>query len=357
MKRSGKNPEREKRRRKRNPGPRKMRMKRVVITFGLIRTMIGNSKRPGGLFPFLVLIGMVIMIAFHPRISSDTAKLFYDAVILMEQGFYEKAIERLDSVILQDSLHEKAFLMRGVCFQKTGFVDKAILDFKVANSNEPENPDILMFLALGYEEKMDWDTAGYYYRLSYSLDSNLIKAQAGLLKANSELKNWEEVEENASILEKRGYIGPKISYYKGLLYLSNQDTALAKIQFTDALKMDSTYGPASFALANLLYEKGEMDSARAFLDLFIATQKKAEGAAHLLRARVELLSGDTLHALIDLNEVIHLEPMSVQAYVLRAPVKVFFGDFTGACSDLNIALNDSIFADSTLYFYYNCNEK
>jgi len=262
----------------------------------------------------------------------------------------------LDSVILQDSLYEKAYLLRAVCFQKTGYVDKAILDFKLAMSNDPENQDILMFLANGYEEQMNWDSARHYFNLSFSLDSNLVKAQAGLLKANAEVGQWEEVKENISILEKKGYIGPKISYYKGLYSMSNADTLKAEKEFMEAIEMDSTYGPASYALALMWYKRADLDSSKVFLDLFIATQKQPEARAHLLRARIGLSKGDTLPALIDLNEVLHLDSVNVQAHVLRAPVKIYFGDSSGACEDLIMALSDSLFSDSTLYFHYNCAE-
>ena len=91
-----------------------------------------------------------------------------------------------------------------------------------------------------------------------------------------------------------------------------------------------------------------------YFNRYIDAKWDENGEIHQKRAEVHLFKQDTLQALINLNEVIHLDPQNPHAHYMRSPVKIYYKDSLGACEDLKIAYQDSTINDSTLFFSYNC---
>ncbi len=289
---------------------------------------------------------------FSPKGSKE--KIFFDAVVLMEQEFYEQAIPRLDSVLILDSVHSKAYLMRGVCYQNLDKDSIALGDFNQAKNLEPEDPEVVYFLAEAYQKTYQWDSALKYYSLTASLDGGSIKSQRGILRSNGKMNKWNECAKTLDILENQGFRGPEMQYYRGMISLKSSDTASAKRAFNSGWKMDKSYGPCGLSLGEIHYGSGNFDSSLIALSEVNQNSLEDPSRYHLLKAKNHLGKGDTLMALIGLNESIHLDPDQGEAYYYRAPVKIYFQDSAGACDDINNAFLGEFSSDSSLFFLYNC---
>ena len=289
--------------------------------------------------------------------EGNKEKIFFDAVVLMEQEYYEQAKSRLDSVLILDSAHSKAYLMRGICLQQMEADSLALQDFYSAMKIEPENPEVIYFLAEAYQKRRIWDSVLKYYSLTASLDKNSIKSQRGILRAYGETERWEECQSILDNMETQGFQGPEIQFYKGVLAYRKGDSATAKKEWIMGLEMDKSYGPCGFWLGELYFSLEEYDSSLSSVSSVDPGTLESPSRFYLLKARNKLAKRDTLMALIDLNESLHMDPTNAEAYFFRAPVKAFFGDSSGACDDLNHSFSGQFSSDSSLYFLYNCGNK
>lgn len=321
-------------------------------------TQMMNGRSPRRLNRILISCGILFLIlGMVAGPQGRKEKIFFEAVVLMEQEFYDKALSRLDSVIILDPTQTNAYLMRGVCHQSLENDSMALMNFYAAKGLDGQNPEVIYFLAEAYQRQRSWDSVLKYYTITSGLDNNSSKSQIGLLRANSELDRWEEAKKNIGTLESAGYRGADLYYFGAHYDLSREDRLSARSNFYKARELAPNDPFTNFALAKMYYEDGDMDSSGLFIDQAILSKQDEYGEQHLLRAKINYHKEDTLHALIDLNEVIHLNPESGEAYMLRAPAKIYFGDSLGACEDINMAFSKGFSSDSSLYFLYNCVKK
>ncbi len=306
---------------------------------------------------------LLVSLAFVMSSSSNyvsngdggTEKTFFAAVLLMEQGFFEQALIRLDSVIERDSTNINAYLMKGVCYEKTGSPELALWNYRLGYLLDTANMDALDFLAKGHFQMNNLDSSLIFYKKASEIDPNGVVPRAGILKVSAEMEDWGRVKNSVAWLQTKGYRNAELSFYKGKVSLQlDQDTNSALTDFSSSLAMDSSFGPSLREFGIIMLDRNQMDSSMYYFNRYIDAKWDENGEIHQKRAEVHLLKQDTLQALINLNEVIHLDPQNSHAHYMRSPVKIYYKDSLGACEDLKIAYRDSTINDSTLFFSYNC---
>lgn len=185
------------------------------------------------------------------------------------------------------------YVQLGVGYMQEGNNALALEKFNRALRLDPENADANSAIAVLYERLGDNEKAERYYRVSVEQKgqiSGALNNYGGFLCRQGRKQEAEKLF-LASAADPL-YQGPWIAFTNaGNCALSEPDVARAERYFRRALQSNARFGPALLPMAEIMFEAGELLSARAYLQRF---QEVAPHSAQSLwlGVRVERNLGD-----------------------------------------------------------------
>lgn len=184
-------------------------------------------------------------------------------VAYMEDGNYEKALEKLERARRADPSYPMAHNMLGVLYQRLGENDKAEESFKRGLDLAPSNPNLLnnygQFLCSGDRPE---------------------EAEQAFLKARDNPLN----DNPARALTNAGTCA-----------MMNNNIDKAETYYRDALQQNPRQSLALVQMAEIQYDKGEYLSARGYLQRYLEVARHTPRSLWLgIRIERELGDSDTL---------------------------------------------------------------
>lgn len=177
----------------------------------------------------------------------------------MNEGLYEKALEKLNRAREAKPDYPPTYNALGVLYQKLGVYDVAEANFKMAIKLNPSNSSTLNNYGLLLCQSQRFEEA----------DETFLKA------ANNPL-----------------YATPELAYSNaGTCALNNEQTELAENYFKEALKRNAWIGPALIQMSELSYEQEKYLPARGYLNRYLAYNKHSAKSLWL-GIRIERELGD-----------------------------------------------------------------
>jgi type IV pilus assembly protein PilF len=155
---------------------------------------------------------------------------------------YTYALEYLDESLILDDNNAKTYQIIGLINMRQNLPDQAQISFNKALQIEPDNFDIVTNYAVFLYGQERHDEA--------------LSAFKRVVKAPFYKKKW------------TAYT------YLGLYDLKNNQKVDGEKKFYYALKINKNYAPALLETAKIRYSKGEMMSARAFIERYFANAGK-----------------------------------------------------------------------------------
>lgn len=174
-------------------------------------------------------------------------------------GKYNYALENLHRSLILDDKNAVTYQVIALIKARSDKPEQAQLEFKKALKLAPENFDILTSYAVFLYQQQRLDEA--------------------LIAFNTVA--------NAPFYQKKWVVYTYLGYYD----LKDKKTREAEKRFYYALKMNKTYTPALFEMAKIRYGKGEMMSARAYIERFFSLAGKTlEGLQLAIKIETALQS-------------------------------------------------------------------
>jgi len=155
---------------------------------------------------------------------------------------YTYALEYLEESLILDANNAKTYQIIGLINMRQNLPDQAQISFTKALQVEPNNFDIVTNYAVFLYRQERYDEA--------------LSAFKRVVKAPFYKKKW------------TAYT------YLGLYDLKNNQKVDGEKKFYYALKINKNYAPALLETAKIRYSKGEMMSARAFIERYFASAGK-----------------------------------------------------------------------------------
>ena len=207
----------------------------------------------------LVLIGLITACS-----SNDEPK----KVVYVEQ----------ETLILDHSSQDRAKTLTelGLAYYKLEKYNYAEDNLKRSLKLDNKNATTYQVFALIKQRSKKPDQAQHYFDKALKLEPdnfNILTAYAVFLY--EEERHDEAVIEFKRIVNAPFYKKKWVAYsYLGLYDLENDEQRAAEIKFYKALQADSSYSLALFETAKIRYSKGEMMSARAYVERYFGSAGK-----------------------------------------------------------------------------------
>lgn len=249
---------------------------------------------------------------------------------------YTTAIDEFTKVIEAKADHDKAWNNRGLCYEATNNLDKAIQDFKKAAEIKPKVSDYHFHLGRAYFNSKKYNEATIAFSTSVDLDKKNIEAYEYNVLALIELKRFKDAVDATD-----GALGAsktaRMYYLKGIAQDSLMDYKNANFSFSRALFYDSKNMDAQLGTAFTYSKLNEYDKAIASADKAVnidVTNVKALS----LRADINLEHKNAIKALDDLSKIITLQPENPNSYIVRAGVYQAINQHQNAIADYTKAI-------------------
>ncbi|MGE0561749.1 MAG: tetratricopeptide repeat protein [Flavobacteriales bacterium] len=282
----------------------------------------------------------ILSIVFLAVISGVSGQAYFAYLRNGEKAFeakdYKTAIEEFTRVLTDKDNHDKALNYRGLCFELTNSLDKAIIDFNKAAEVKPKEAEYFNNLGRVYYKSKKYNEAVAALSSAISNDKKLMEAFE--LKALSlmELKRFQEaadVADDAIGSSKNA----RIYCLKGIALDSAKNYQDASYSFHRAIFYDSKSIDAHMGAAFTFSKLNEFDKANASIDKAIALDGN-NIEVYLLRVNINLENKNTTKAIDDLSKVITLKPETPLYYVMRGDVYQGINQHQNAIADYTKAL-------------------
>lgn len=185
------------------------------------------------------------------------------AAAYLQQGSFEKALEKLQRARMADPDYAPLYNVSGLVYQQLGKNQEAEQNFQKAIKLNPEDSPILN-----------------NYGLFLCQDNRIEEAEAAFLKAaNNPL-----------------YKTPEVAITNaGTCARENGNLELAEKHFRDALSLNPSITPALLQMAELQYQRGELNSAHDYLNRYLEVADHTPRTLWLgIRIEKELGDKDTV---------------------------------------------------------------
>jgi type IV pilus assembly protein PilF len=174
-----------------------------------------------------------------------------------------------------------------------GRLDLALKKLKRAIRQDPDLPDANTAIARLYERRGDTDEAKKYYRRALRIaphDPSVQNAYGVFLCRHGEVAKSEA--HFLAAARNPDYDTAEAAYTNaGICLLKIDEKAKAEADFRRALRVDSNYSAALWQLAKLNFDEGKHLKTRAFLQRYMARNRKASPEVLWLAARNERALG------------------------------------------------------------------
>lgn len=204
------------------------------------------------------------------------------AVLLMDCGFNEEALQHLLYLSKMFSFDEGIFYNLGIVYEKMKQFSKAREAYEKAIDIEPESMDAIYNLGLVYTELKEYDKAVDCFKQvieSDNMDSNSY-FNLGLIyfKQKDYLNAIEYFQKTIDINDEDIYA----HFYIGNIYKELGDKDSAKEEFEKVINLSPDYSWAYFNIAVIDYEDGNIVEAEENLKKTIDLNKMDEEAYKIL---------------------------------------------------------------------------
>ncbi|XP_063677695.1 uncharacterized protein LOC134813749 isoform X3 [Bolinopsis microptera] len=300
------------------------------------------------------------------KIQPNSVRAYlYRGALKFEIKNYALAVEDLSSAIKLDALCSIAYYNRAVCYQYLGQNKEALCNYGIVLLLEKElNQRVLLNRGLLYYQSEDYDNALVDFKLAVtdSPDNALLYHTLGLCyHRNNQLKEALKSLSHAMTL-KDHFIHAYIS--RGNVYMSlntEQGSKLSKRDYCRALLYDPTNLTAHVNLGIALQSYGKMNEGWKQFTSAI----KIDPNCHLaLEARsiVNLQMGHLFGAFCDINSAVNLHPTPTML-TNRGVIQQYMNDSANAMNDFQQAIEAdptyslAYFNAANLYFNMRLFEK
>lgn len=263
--------------------------------------------------------------------------------LLSDQGQYEASLADCRKMIELAPGESKAYLWAGSNMYGLGDMDGALEMYTKAIGLESGESVGYALRAMAYAEKKDWEKATDDVVTALQMDNNntayvlmvgLKEPARTMMVAKLKIKAAKEPSNN---------VWP---FYAGAVYFYAEQYAKAIPFFEKAQELDSNPSILAF-LSECHGNMGYRVKALNYIDQALAMDSIN---TNYLKQRADLLyeSQRTFEAILDVNDVIALEPEDAAAYHRRAWYKIAMKDYEGAVDDEIMAL--ALAPDAALYY-------
>ncbi len=249
---------------------------------------------------------------------------------------YTTAVTEYTKVVEAKVDHDKAWNGRGLCYEATNELDKAISDLKRATEIKPKVAEYQFNLGRVYYKANKFNEATTTLSIANDLDKKNVVAYEYNVLALMELKRYKDAVEITD-----GALGAsktaRMYYLKGVAQDSLLDYQNASYSFNRALFYDSKNIDALLGAGFTFSKQNDYDKAMASLEKALnidATNIKAL----TIRANINLANKNDLKALDDMTKIISLNPNNPLYYINRGDVYVTVNQTQNAVSDYSKAI-------------------
>lgn len=223
----------------------------------------------------------------------------------VKERTYDKEIAAYTEAIKIDSKSAPAFIGRGYCYFKKGLYDKAIADYDVALSLEPNN--------IGVYKICEW--ALYFKKWAENHQNHIEVITLINCAIEFELGKWYDAAlEKYETVIKTSPDNAFVFYQRGLMYAANGENVKAIKDFTEAIGLAPEIAETYYCRGNRYFEQEIYD--RAIDDYTMAIQiypKFSDAIYH--RGVAFLEQKEYKSAVEDFKAVLSIDPNDVDAKI------------------------------------------
>ncbi|MGZ3884764.1 MAG: tetratricopeptide repeat protein [Bacteroidia bacterium] len=302
--------------------------------------------RAFGFFVFLVL--------FISATAQKQAKFLESGKKLLDEEKFDPALQDFNKAIGLKPGDAEPYYYRGRCYLLMGKAAEAKIDLEKAI--ELDNKKSIYYNLLGIVNENLKDTAAAFdnYTKAIALDPSDCKPL-------SNLANWYEDRQQYTMALK--YIGscikkcpgdPANLMAEGLIFEALKDTVAAVNDYKAAVRLDSTYAAAYYALAYMSNAKSDYRRALAYINKAIAGDPKS-AENYMERAKSYEGLNDSINALASYSKAVEADPKNGLAWYSRANFYSLHNNHQAAINDYSkmIALDrndpDALYARAECY--------
>jgi tetratricopeptide (TPR) repeat protein len=249
---------------------------------------------------------------------------------------YKTALEELTKVIEAKADHDKAWNLRGLCFEETNSLDRAVSDLKKATEIKPKEATYQFDLGRVLFKMEKYEEAAVAFGEAANNDKKMVVAFENKALSLIAIKKFKEAVEATD-----GALGSNkttnLYYIKGLAQDSLMDYQNASYSFNRAVFYDSKNVKAHLGAAYTFAKQNEYDKAMASMDKALAIDANNVEAL-LVRVNINLEHKNATKAVDDLTKVITLNPEDSKYYVLRGDVYQSINQHPNAVADYSKAI-------------------
>lgn len=299
---------------------------------------------------------MTILVIFGCNRHPDY--YYYESWKLSAREKYVEALEMVEKALALDSLNPDYIKERAKIYDKMGANDKALQDYYSYLRYDSNNAIVLRDIGTILEENCDYFESSRYFKKSIEIDSTSTYALLYLAMNEFKLGNYAECKHYAEMANK---VNPDIAnpYNElGLVYTHYKNWDLAILNFTEAIKRDSSW-PHYYN--NRGYAYSQIDSMQSAIDDYkAAIQLNATDEDFYLNlADAFNILGQNDSALWYYDKSISLikpgyEANLAIAFYNRAYLRLKMGDTISAQGDFEFL--DSIGYKSANHFVFGFND-
>ena len=226
------------------------------------------------------------------------------AIAKIQLSDYQGALRDCNAAIERNPFQPGAYYTRGYIYRQMGEFDKAEADFSEALIFAPENKTYMLLRA---------DT----------------RAQIG---------HYDEARADIDYLLKREPESASLHFERGVICMSQNDTACALSEFTSTVQYDSQNERNWSALGVITLMTGDDEAAFASISKAINLGSKYAGD-FINRGIIYYRKHNYRAALADYDRAIELSPNEVQCFFNRGVLRQELGDYNRAYDDFTRALD------------------
>ncbi len=290
-------------------------------------------------FPRLkaLITAVLFLLLFLGAAGQSGVDLYNAALKYYNNRQYPQAIDAFTVALKADPGMANAYHLRGFCYQFTGNLDAAVMDYQSALRLAPNNAGMYQGLGFTYFRKKAYDSAMACYNRSLSINQNMpytyiYRAQLyqALDKPELALKDYDAAIA-ASTNSPAGYVNRGNYYYGRKMY------ATALKDYNQAVALDPNSDVNLNNRGNCYNLLNRTDSA--FTDFNKSLGLKADNApAYRGRGACYRKKNQFDLAMADYNAALKLDPRSMYTYNDRGLLEVNMGLYQQAVDDYRKAI-------------------
>jgi len=250
--------------------------------------------------------------------------------LLRQEGSLYKALEHLNLALKIKPNDARALVNVGAIYDRMGLKDKAVDQYRKALLADPEYAAALNNLGAAYIARGELDKAIDYLKNALRLSYDFMEARLNLATAYGKKFYTEDALKQFDIALEMDSDNGKIYYYRGLLFDSIEEHALARRDIRLAIIHDPNSPLTHLKMGELYVAEKKMDeAAREFEEVVRLEPRIAQAHANL--ATIFAQKGEVEKALVHFKTALDIDPNMASAHKGMAIIYLtYFQDLDGA---------------------------